>query len=211
MTFHVPWPEDLPENYCQIEPIRSYYARSVCRFRLERPLKDDRRFQYLHRMHVFIECRNAILNVKRNVDKMAAVSYCGQRISILVLDRTRLNVARLVPIEISSIESLALTFDVCMKGLLEIPAEDENSLHDQYRRVSSYCQGVLSSLGVNYMEIDHGNLWRYSVAILDMAVVSYVGAHVHNPLCQGQSPPMKPSVYSHMVAPWDFVDDLSGV
>jgi len=52
----------------------------------------------IENMFHLIECRNIILWVVESVEAMEAASYCGTVISMLVMDKTSHNVARLLPI-----------------------------------------------------------------------------------------------------------------
>ncbi|KAF4636038.1 hypothetical protein G7Y89_g2052 [Cudoniella acicularis] len=140
-----------------------------------------------HRMHHrqieqlvhLIECRNVISGVWQNIKEMKQACYCGDFISSLVCDSTRIGVARLVQIECSRIERLAIAFEACLLQvlshhptmvLLDIITTVSND-------VSTACREVLTKIDINIPDLDSKDVWRCVVHILDVAVLSYVGAH----------------------------------
>jgi hypothetical protein len=129
----------------------------------------------------FIECRNAILNATRNLSLMEKASFCGSRISLLVLDKTRLNVARLVPIECGKIWALAKSFEECLESIIRGAKRGWASrLLGGSRKVSLNCQSILKDLDIAPAADDACNTWRSAVHVLDMAILSYVGAHIQS-------------------------------
>lgn len=139
-----------------------------------------------HRMHHrqieqlvhLIECRNIISGVWESIKEMRAASYCGDFISLLVLDCTRRGVARLVRIQCSSIEQLAIAFETCLLHvtsydpdmvLLDIIATVAND-------VSMACREVLTKLDMSIPDFDPKAVWRCAVHILNAAALSYAGA-----------------------------------
>ncbi|CZR51010.1 uncharacterized protein PAC_00885 [Phialocephala subalpina] len=140
-----------------------------------------------HRMHHreiaqlahFIECRNIMSAVWENVKEMQSAAYCGQFISLLVLDRSRHGVAKLVRIECSKIEKLAIAFEIC---LLQVVLGDPATvlfdiLNTISNDVSAACRELLAELDLNVPSTNIKDIWRCAVHILDVAVLSYAGAH----------------------------------
>lgn len=171
--FLVHWPEKAPLNHCKQEDIEAFYQKVVSS---QSPIQVVNRFFHL------IECRNTILNVVRNLEKMVAARYCTSIISVLVSDPIRKNVARLVPIDCRIIKQLAFTFESYLRQILSrgiLQAEKDTSFAVS-SDISERCQLILSSLGLKHIPKDHIDLWRCAVGILDMTVVSYAGAHTHS-------------------------------
>ncbi|KAF8866666.1 hypothetical protein BDZ45DRAFT_279812 [Acephala macrosclerotiorum] len=140
-----------------------------------------------HRMHHreiaqlahFIECRNIISMVWESVKDMESAAYCREFISLLVLDHSRHGVARLVQIECSKIEQLAIAFELC---LLQVRSSDPamilfDIMNTIANNVSTACRELLTSLDMNIPSADIKDIWRCAVHVLDMAVLSYAGAH----------------------------------
>lgn len=126
-----------------------------------------------------ISCRNIILWVLESVEAMGKASYCGIHISMLVIDNTRDDVARLLPIECSKIKQLAKAFEACLYDVLSL--HPSMPLFDTEmpiaNGVSEVCRDILSELGLNVPVKHFTELWRCAVHALDVAVLSYAGAH----------------------------------
>ncbi len=132
-----------------------------------------------HLTHL-IECRNIISAVWESVKEMRSAAYCDEFISLLVLDRTRRGVARLVRIECTRIEQLALTFETCVSQLLcSDPALVLfNTISTIANDVSAACRQLLTDLDIKIPSTaDLKDHWRCAVHVLDVAVLSYSGAH----------------------------------
>lgn len=181
--FQVPWPEEVTVDLCDRASLTSFWKNTVAHIypvgapRIVAALAD-----LLNGLYYFIEYRNYLLCVIRNLEKMITVSYCTERISILVLDHSRKNVARLTPIDCTKVRQLAMAFEEALKEMLQYEVSEANlfMFSSQFHLVSEHCRQMLSSLGLNDLPSDHGNLWRCTASILDIAVASYVGAHIRS-------------------------------
>jgi len=135
-----------------------------------------------HLAHL-IECRNIILLVWKSIEQMKLAAYCRQLISVRVLDRTRYGFARLVRIECSRIEQLEIAFETCIYQV--ISREPAMVLIDSgitvANDVSAACRELLTELDMNVLGTDLKDVWRCAVHALDMAVLSYAGAHTQFP------------------------------
>ena len=132
-----------------------------------------------HLTHL-IECRNIISAVWENVKEMRSAAYCGEFISLLVLDRTRRGVAKLVRIECSRIEQLALAFEACVFRILSSdPAVVLfNTISTIANDVSAACRQLLTDFDIRIPSTaDLKDHWRCAVHVLDVAALSYCGAH----------------------------------
>lgn len=127
----------------------------------------------------FIECRNVISGVWENIKYMKEAHYCGNFISSLVLDRTRHGVARLVQVECTKIQELTIAFETCLFQIISL--DPVMVLLDEVATVSAdvsrACQEMLTMLGMNILISEAKDLWRCAVHILDIVVLSYMGAH----------------------------------
>jgi hypothetical protein len=130
-----------------------------------------------------IECRNIILWIMESVEAMETASYCESVISILVIDKARHNVARLLPIEIGKIKYLAATFETCLSKLISLsPSRGLTDVNMTFAKdVTAVCRDLLSGLDleprIHATEMHFTEIWRCAVQVLDMAVLSYAGAH----------------------------------
>lgn len=126
----------------------------------------------------FIECRNIISRVWENIKTMKEAHYCGSFISLLVLDRTRQNVAKLVRIECDKIEELVTAFEICLFQIISgFPNNVLLEVVSIYAsEVSAACRQLLANLDVK-IPTKLQDLWRCTVHVLDFAVLSYAGAH----------------------------------
>jgi hypothetical protein len=110
---------------------------------------------------------------------MEAASYCQEFVSILVVDKAGHNVARLLPIRCSKIKQLAITFENCLIQLISL--DRSTVLVDTEiafsNGISEICRDILSELGLYVPSMHCAELWRCAVHALDMAVLSYFGAH----------------------------------
>ena len=127
-----------------------------------------------------VECRNIISAVWESLQQMRSAHYCEEFISLLVLDRARASVAKLVRIECSRIEQLALAFETC---LFQVMSEDPamvllNNVSAMSTDLTTACQEFLLELDIKVEGADDKkDIWQCAVHVLDMAVISYVGAH----------------------------------
>ena len=136
----------------------------------------------IQNMFHLIECRHIMLWVMESVEAMEAASYCGAAISLIVADKTCLDVARLLPVQCSKIKQLASSFENCLSQLMSL--DISTALFDTEmtfaNEASKGCRGLLRELGLDVPVAHCTQLWRYAVHMLDMAVLSYTGAHTES-------------------------------
>jgi hypothetical protein len=131
-----------------------------------------------------IECRNIIAAARESLGEMRSADYCGDYISLLVLDRTRIGVAKLVRIESAWIEGLALAFEAC---LFQVISQDAamvlfNNITLLASDLTAACKDLLVKLDLNIESADTvKDIWRRAVHVLDIAVLSYSVAHTEFP------------------------------
>ncbi len=129
-------------------------------------------------MFHFIECRNIMLFVAHSVEAMQKASYCADFLSILVLDKTEHNIARLLPIQCHKIKQLATAFENSLSQVID--KDPSTTLFNpaiECPEVSEGCRELLLELGLGDLAGTQIDLWRCAVHVLDIAVLSYAGAH----------------------------------
>ncbi|KAH7410691.1 hypothetical protein BKA64DRAFT_741346 [Cadophora sp. MPI-SDFR-AT-0126] len=129
-----------------------------------------------------IECRNIMSRVWENIRLMRTAQYCDEFISLLVLDRTRRDVARLVRIECGTIEKLATEFESCLYQVVcDQPKMVLGGKVITYAKdVSTTCRQLLADAGLEFQGLFMEDLWRCTVHLLDMAALSYAGTHTQS-------------------------------
>lgn len=135
----------------------------------------------LDRLFHLIKCRNIILNVMINIDEMKAASYCEQNISILIVDAFRQDVARLMPIDLAGIKALAIAFEISLDAILINGVENLfNTPVPSFFQIAGRCDDILTHLTLDRLLVaaDVTDKWRFTVQLLDVAVISYISAHV---------------------------------
>jgi hypothetical protein len=137
--------------------------------------------RYIAHLNHLIECRNVISAVWENVKRMESEAYCGHFISLIVLDSTRHGVARLVRIECSRIQQLVIDFELCLFQVMSLEPNLvlAGVITEISKDVSAACRDLLTDLNMNILGPgrDIKDIWRCAVHVLDMAVLSYAGAH----------------------------------
>jgi hypothetical protein len=138
--------------------------------------------QALENLLHLIECRNAVLWVVQSIEAMEVAAYCSTFVSVLVIDRLRQNVARLVSINCKDIKNLAVVFE---DTLIKLISSDRSTIFFDpeftfTQQISEACEEILSLLDMNLPRLTRIETWRCTVHTLDIAVVSYAGAHTRS-------------------------------
>ena len=127
-----------------------------------------------------LECRNLMLAVVSNVERLRKAHYCTDSINVLALDPRRPRVANLVRIDVDRIIQLHQNFEHALEKMLTLirqPKADKLELQQLTEPLSSACTLILDSLGLPPGHNVAGK-WRKAAIVLDLAVISYAGAHV---------------------------------
>ena len=74
-----------------------------------------------------LECRNLIVRVYSSLKSLQKAEFCGSFFSVLVLDKYRPAVARLVPIQITSVEFLVQLFHTTLTAIGHVALSSSNS------------------------------------------------------------------------------------
>ncbi|KAI9875384.1 MAG: hypothetical protein M1830_008537 [Pleopsidium flavum] len=134
------------------------------------------------RLFHLLECRNLLLKVCENITTLKKGGFRQDHFSVLVVDQGRPNVAKLVPLNFQRVERLADDFKATLKEEFEVRFSSNISPPDSASHLTQSCIDILDFLGL--MNSSNGGLWtpellwRYAAQTLDLAVVSYAGAHL---------------------------------
>lgn len=148
-----------------------------------------------------LECRNLMVRVYSSLKSLQKAGFCGSFFSILVLDKHRPSVARLVPIQIASVEFLvqlfhttltaighaalsSLILDISDRGGAKFIAGNTYSTRCDLTLSKALTKSCLDLLALVHLEpagtAAPQYIWRSTANVLDLAVLSYVGAHTEN-------------------------------
>ncbi|KAF1988769.1 hypothetical protein K402DRAFT_391471 [Aulographum hederae CBS 113979] len=128
-----------------------------------------------------LECRNLMLAIVSNLERMIRKRYSASSINALGIDPHRPNVARLVQISNDSIFKLHEAFESAIELVVaSIESQDQTrskDLRDAAQEISRLCDSILFDLGLPKSSKDVGE-WRKALLALDLAMISYSGAHI---------------------------------
>ncbi len=127
-----------------------------------------------------LECRNLMLAVVSNIERLKRAQFCIDSINVLVLDPCRHHVAKLVGIEVSRIMSLHQSFEGALESILSRLTTNriqESKIEELTQMLSRQSIDLLRHLGLPAGDSTVGQ-WRKAVLVLDLAIVSYSGAHI---------------------------------
>jgi hypothetical protein len=136
------------------------------------------------------ECRNIAMRTYLNLRRLQLAGFCGNQFSMIVAEKHRRNIARLVMVEISHITDLLKNLESWLQDSakrvrnLEVPSAQIVTELVSGMMVGGF-QDLLLSLDVfPRLCTDHPDknplslVWLY-VCMLDVGVVSYAGAHLN--------------------------------
>jgi len=136
------------------------------------------------------ELRNLIVNCHRSLRSLQDKGFCGNFFSVLVLDRSRPTVAKLLPIEVAKVERLSALFKDIIVHFEEFRVKDlyAKTKSDPFAtvltsRLASACHDLLVPLQLiptPSKPLSPAFLWTIAVHFLDLAVLSYVGTHTED-------------------------------
>ncbi|OAF98673.1 uncharacterized protein CC84DRAFT_1264875 [Paraphaeosphaeria sporulosa] len=138
------------------------------------------------------ELCSLIFRTCRSLRSLQEAGFCEHFFSVLVLDKSRLNVAKLLPIEIARVEQLWEIFEETlldaergkvekMKASRKEGTPGFNFKSNILQKLSSACRDLLSQLQVMPTVPEPPDpilLLATTVHFLDLAVLSYVGTHI---------------------------------
>lgn len=128
-----------------------------------------------------LECRNLMIQVKSNIQRMTSAQYCNSSINLLSVNRLRSNIARLVHVGIDEISQLHDSFENALKEVASIVKKPKSRYPAQVgallEGITSQCDNLLDRLGLPKGTGVAGR-WRKACLILDIGIISYCGAHI---------------------------------
>ncbi|KAI9866159.1 MAG: hypothetical protein M1813_001720 [Trichoglossum hirsutum] len=130
-----------------------------------------------------LDCRNLLSNSVSNLSRLRSGGFDGDCFNILTIHRCRPSVARLVPVEDTFVMKLKEAFGTAISALASVePTEWDNA--EPVLKLNQTCKRLLCQLGLiieddaALQRSDSRVLWRCVAHTLDLAILSYSGAHV---------------------------------
>ncbi|KAI9681904.1 MAG: hypothetical protein M1822_006981 [Bathelium mastoideum] len=128
-----------------------------------------------------LECRNLMLAVISNIERMKAARFCQKSINVLTVNQARPQVARLVDLSFDAILRLHKALETAVEKIADVATSQDfqigPKLNRTVQKVDSECDGLLLKLRLPAAQTQV-SAWRKAIMILDLAVVSYCGAHI---------------------------------
>ena len=118
-----------------------------------------------------------MLAVTSNVERMQRAQYCRSAFNALALDPERQNVAVFVKVHTAKIYELHRAFETLIEDAAELEDEYPPRWEEQLEFITMRCQDILEDFGLPQAS-NRVSLWRQAILVLDLAIVSYCGAHV---------------------------------
>jgi len=140
---------------------------------------------YAERLLHLLRCRIVMFAVYNNCCKLIKAQFGGHLINFLKIMQGRKNVAKLVSYKASSIKSLAEGFDHALsrylhQTLLSKTEIRSDFVEDALQHINHACNACLHELGLWNREMDEQPYevsWYCATQTLDLAVLSFAGAH----------------------------------
>ena len=132
-----------------------------------------------------LECHNVAFRVLFNAISLQEAGFCDDFISLLALDPRRDTCVRLSSVSIVEIQRLATLFENALLCISDTISLETAQLVKLTVELTSYCRKFLRDLGL--LHLPHAEddtytsdemLWRSIVHTLDLAILSYAGAHI---------------------------------
>lgn len=127
-----------------------------------------------------LECRNLMLSVTSNINRMRRLKYCDNFISVLSLDEKRKNTVNLNRVPLTEVTALHQDLEGaidCVTSLIGSPRPQRSLRMKEWRdSISTKSKNMLNRCGLPLGSSDVGN-WRRLLMVLDLAIMSYSGTH----------------------------------
>ena len=141
--------------------------------------------------HRVVECRNALFNVCRSLRGLKMTGLLKAYLSVLVLDNSRPTTVNMATIKSETIYDLAQVFHKSV-GYMEARHSRPLAVEVILAILTTACSRIMQMLSLckhsqpvsgvvpiaSLAEFDHLSYWRNTVRVLDLAVMSYTGAHI---------------------------------
>ena len=136
-----------------------------------------------------LECYDTMKRIEKSLIGLQEAGYCKAQISILVQDGDREGVARLVQIEIEAIFNLGTALEALLKNVIDNTlvhqqresVDAEIGAQDDQIGLTSSCLRILSDMALSpHLLLNERStvVWECTSQCLDLAVISYSGAHI---------------------------------
>ena len=128
-----------------------------------------------------LECRNLMLAVVSNIERMKVARFCQKSINVLTIDKARPQVAQLIGLSLDSIIRMHKMFEAAAEDIAQTADTGDFMLGPKTQKIiqciTSECRNLLIKLKLPPAEAQV-SVWRKAILVLDLAVVSYCGAHI---------------------------------
>ena len=127
-----------------------------------------------------LECRNLMLATMSNIERMKAARFCQTSINVLTVNQARPQVAHLINLEVESIYRLHNLFEKAVERVARISGdggfEHDARIRKYAQSINDECENLILKLKLPPAR-EQVSSWRKTLMVLDLAVVSYCGAH----------------------------------
>ncbi|KAL9064524.1 MAG: hypothetical protein Q9157_007798 [Trypethelium eluteriae] len=127
-----------------------------------------------------LESRNLMLAIVSNIERMKNARFCQNSINVLTVDKARPQVARLTEIQLDLIFRLYEAIEIAMSKIARVARAGNFRIGpDAWKHLQSItteCENLLVKLKLPPAQAQV-SIWRKAIMVLDLAVVSYCGAH----------------------------------
>lgn len=141
-----------------------------------RPSKNELAFWAFH----ILECRNLMLATSTNMRLMQRENYCNASINALSVSKDRPAVARLVRVQTDTIAELADGLERALIAVVEAMKKASAECTELRKEISLLDGAATGALNDFQLPVPTGTVSkiRQTAMLLDLAVVSYAGAHI---------------------------------
>jgi hypothetical protein len=120
-------------------------------------------------------CRMLLLNLRENLRILENSHYCSDSFYIIVIDSHRTNIARLRSVKIAHVDELVQDFERVFAQMAEFNGKSAIAPNSHV----TLCYKILREVGLVpdiYFSLE--SLWRHTIHLLDLGILSYAGAHI---------------------------------
>jgi hypothetical protein len=194
-SFHLmfPFPKDEPDGFSSDYPDYDMGIVGFCKkTKNASPTKCTiKRVQDIHgrlqradlahlAFHV-LETRNLLIAINANIARLNRAQYCNSSFNFLTLSKTRPEVAYLVSMSTASVKDLLERFETAIATLVPLvtlsPVEWPSAVARTVADITESCTKLLEQAKIE-VPASYISKWRLLMLVLDLAVISYSGAHI---------------------------------
>lgn len=164
------------------EALSDMYISSICR---HVRVRDAALLDQLHEIRV---CRNVIVKTYLNLRMLQDAGFCTEYFSFITIDDDRHNVAQLRRFDVNEVLALTTRIEYILRNYIDMVLVDAptssclSRLSSFVPGLQNWCHDILPFRMSLLMGSELGlvRILQLLVHILDLAVVSYAGAHLRN-------------------------------